>query len=91
MCFTESTSVYRSGSTALCERASNVVAPINLNAFCVGRTLTVCPSSVKPRITPAALYAAMPPVTPTRIRKVTQISFWLLKRLLHPLRFRALR
>ena len=59
----------------VCESASRVVAPIKRRAFCVGRTLTVCPSSVNPRITPAALYAAMPPVTPTRIRKATQISF----------------
>ena len=67
-CCTSSTRVNTPVSTGLPLNASNVAAPTKLSAFCVGITRTLSPASLKFRTRWQALYAAIPPETPTTTR-----------------------
>ncbi len=64
-CRTSATPSYRSVATGLRLIASRVGRPTKRSAASVATTCTECPSSTSARMTPTALYAAMPPVTPT--------------------------
>src|SRR5713226_5800981 len=48
--------------------ASNVTGPTNRVAECVITATTSCPRFCNPRATSTALYAPMPPVTPSAMR-----------------------
>ena len=50
------------------DSASQVAVPTNFKAAAVGTTVTSCPDSVKRRSSSQALYAAMPPLTPSTTR-----------------------
>ena len=64
---TVSTAVNTEVLTGLPESASKVADPTKLRADSVGMTVTLCPDSVKYRTRWQALYAAIPPATPTTI------------------------
>src|SRR5688500_16544632 len=52
--------------------ASNVMAPMNSDADRVRTTSTAAPAWVSRRAIQADLYAAIPPVTPSRMRRSSQ-------------------
>src|SRR5262249_28317089 len=59
------TPVHTSVATGLPDSASKVAAPTNRSAASVGTTVTWWPASASSRTSSAALYAAMPPATPS--------------------------
>src|SRR5438105_8465258 len=60
--------------------ASNVTAPTNFVAECVITATTSCPRFCSPRTTSTALYAPIPPVTPSVIN-ATALLDWPITRL----------
>src|SRR2546427_8475642 len=60
--------------------ASNVTAPTNFVAECVITATTSCPRFCSPRTTSTALYAPIPPVTPSAIN-ATALLDWPITRL----------
>jgi hypothetical protein len=64
-CGTSCASSQTSVATGRPESAAQVGAPTNFSAGAVGTTRTPCPDSVNSRSSSHALYAAMPPHTPS--------------------------